>query len=61
METEKKKRRPRGLSSRGNFEESKQAAQVFHDEKGNADRAKTESLKALRLARASSHNDGSAK
>lgn len=51
METEKKTRRPRGQSARGDFEESKRAAKTFHDEHGNATRTKTEMLRAMRLAR----------
>ena len=45
-----KKRRPRGTSAYGVFEESKRRAQAIIDEQLIKLRAKTEALKALRLA-----------
>lgn len=44
-------RRKRGLSPRGKFEESKQVAVAIIDANIEADRLKTRTLRALRLAR----------
>ncbi|WP_455272943.1 hypothetical protein [Rhizobium herbae] len=51
METTVKTRRKRGLSPRGNFEESKREAGAIIDARHDADRRKSEYLKALRLSR----------
>jgi hypothetical protein len=46
-----KPRRKRGVSPRGDFEESKKFAAADSDEKRIADQKKSEVLKALRLSR----------
>ncbi len=46
-----KKRRKRGLSALGDFDESKRVAEAVIDAKRDADRHKSELLRALRLAR----------
>jgi hypothetical protein len=48
---EKVKRRPKGASPRGNFEESKAYAVAEIEDKRNADKRKTEALRALRLGK----------
>lgn len=51
MENTIKQKRKRGDSPRGNFEDSKREAIAVIEEKRDADRRKSESLKALRLLR----------
>jgi hypothetical protein len=51
MENTVKQRRKRGGSPRGNFEDSKREALAVIEEKQEADRRKSESLKKLRLLR----------
>lgn len=51
MTTVAKKRRPRGGSAYGLFDESKQKAQAIIEESEIARRRKTDVLRALRLAR----------
>lgn len=46
-----KSRRKRGLSPKGNFEESKRIAVAAIDAQRDADRQKSEVLRALRLSR----------
>lgn len=48
------KRRPRGLSPRGDFESSKAVAVALIEEKRQADRVKTQTLKAARMQMAAS-------
>jgi len=47
--TKEIKRRPRGASPRGQFEQSKNVAYAIIDERRDAERRKTERLKAARL------------
>ncbi|WP_158025978.1 hypothetical protein [Pararhizobium arenae] len=47
---EEKKRRIRGQSALGNFEQSKQVASEEEERRTEADRQKTERLRALRQA-----------
>jgi hypothetical protein len=47
--TKEIKRRPRGASPRGQFEQSKNVAHALIDERRDAERRKTERLKAARL------------
>ncbi len=44
------KRRPRGPSPKGDFEQSKTVATAMIEEKREADRIKTQALKAARLS-----------
>jgi len=46
---EKNKRRPRGLSARGRFEDAKAEAMKVIEAQRSADREKTQRLKAARL------------
>ncbi|MDQ0323863.1 hypothetical protein QO002_006070 [Pararhizobium capsulatum DSM 1112] len=48
--TTETKRRPRGASPRGEFEQSKTIAHEIIDERREADRRKSERLKSARLA-----------
>ncbi len=52
-----KKRRSRGPSPRGDFEQSKVIAGEEEQRKREADRQKTERLRALRQARAEAEKD----
>lgn len=51
MEESMKSRRKRGLSPRGQFEHSKREAVAIIDADREANRQKTENLRAMRLAR----------
>jgi hypothetical protein len=53
---EKKKRRPRGLSARGNFDRAKENATVSENDRLEATKRKSEALRQARLqAQASSY------
>ena len=53
LENEKKRRRARGPSALGDFEQAKAAAQASIDEHVEERRQKTERLRVARMARAS--------